>query len=128
MEMPMHIELHHVSLLVVDTVRALAFYTGILGLEVEPARPDLGYPGAWLRVGDRQIHLLELPNPDPVEGRPAHGGRDRHVAFLVDDLAVFTGRLDGAGIPYTMSKSGRRALFCRDPDGNACELIEGAKQ
>jgi hypothetical protein len=25
------------------------------------------------------IHLMELPNPDPLEGRPAHGGRDRHT-------------------------------------------------
>lgn len=24
------------------------------------------------------IHLMELPNPDPLEGRPQHGGRDRH--------------------------------------------------
>ena len=120
----MAIELHHASLVVADTARALDFYTGVLGLEVEPARPDLGYPGAWLRVGDRQIHLLELPNPDPTEGRPAHGGRDRHVAFLVDELSVYTDRLDAAAIPYTMSKSGRRALFCRDPDGNGIELIE----
>jgi glyoxylase I family protein len=33
-------------------------------------------------------------------------------------------RLDAAGIPYTRSRSGRRALFCRDPDANALEFIE----
>jgi len=27
-------------------------------------------------------------------------------------------------VPYTLSRSGRRALFCRDPDGNAIELVE----
>jgi len=32
--------------------------------------------------------------------------------------------LKKAGIVYTMSISGRRALFCRDPDGNAIEIIE----
>ena len=26
-----------------------------------------------------QIHLMQLPNPDPTTGRPAHGGRDRHT-------------------------------------------------
>ncbi|MGR9099900.1 MAG: VOC family protein, partial [Gammaproteobacteria bacterium] len=25
---------------------------------------------------------------------------------------------------YTLSKSGRQALFCRDPDGNALEILE----
>jgi glyoxylase I family protein len=115
---------HHVSLLVANTTRALDFYVGVLGLEIEPARPDLGFPGAWLRLGDGQIHLLELPNPDPVEGRPEHGGRDRHTALRVDDLPSLCARLDSAKIPYTLSRSGRPALFCRDPDGNAIELIE----
>ena len=116
--------LHHVSLLVADTERALGFYRDLLGLEPDPARPALGFPGAWLNIGGQQIHLLELPNPDPLEGRPAHGGRDRHVAMMVPDLDRLAKRLDAARIPYTLSRSGRRALFCRDPDANAVELIE----
>jgi glyoxylase I family protein len=117
-------ELHHASLLVADTGRALAFYRDLLGLSVDTSRPDLGYPGAWLQVGGRQMHLLELPNPDPVEGRPLHGGRDRHIALLVRNLDWLARRLDGAGVSYTLSRSGRRALFCRDPDGNALEFVE----
>lgn len=116
--------LHHVSLVVADTRESLAFYQSVLGLETDDARPNLGFPGAWLKVGGHQIHLLEVPNPDPVAGRPEHGGRDRHTAFSVEALAPYVARLQAAGIPYTMSKSGRKALFCRDPDGNACELIE----
>ena len=116
--------LHHVSLIVADTPRALQFYRDVLGLEVEDSRPDLGFPGAWLRLGDHQVHLLELDNPDPVAKRPAHGGRDRHTAIAVADLHPLVARLESADIPYTMSRSGRRALFCRDPDGNAWELIE----
>jgi glyoxylase I family protein len=113
----------HVSFLVADTSRALAFYHGVLGLLVTEDRPDLGFPGAWLQVGNQQIHLLELPNPDPVEGRPAHGGRDRHVAFHVTDLSQISTALEAAGVPYTQSRSGRRALFCRDPDRNGLEFI-----
>jgi glyoxylase I family protein len=114
----------HVSFLVADTSRALAFYHGVLGLPVTEDRPDLGFPGAWLQVGSQQIHLLELPNPDPVEGRPAHGGRDRHVAFHIADLSALETTLKAAGVQYTQSRSGRRALFCRDPDGNGLEFIE----
>ena len=115
--------IHHASLLVADTARALAFYRDLLGLAVIAERPDLGFPGAWLRVGAQQIHLLELPNPDPVTGRPDHGGRDRHLALHVQDLEALAGRLEGAGISYSRSRSGRAALFCRDPDANALEFI-----
>ena len=117
-------DLHHVSVIVADTSRALDFYNALLGLPVVPDRPDLGYPGAWLQLGDRQIHLLELPNPDPVGGRPDHGGRDRHLALTVDAIDPLAIALDAAKVAYTMSRSGRRALFCRDPDGNAVEVIE----
>lgn len=116
-------DLHHVSLIVADTARALAFYRDLLGLELAE-RPSLAFPGAWLRIGGRQIHLLELPNPDPVTGRPEHGGRDRHLALSVGALDPLVTALDQAGIPYTLSRSGRRALFCRDPDGNALEFVE----
>ncbi|MGB0712371.1 MAG: VOC family protein [Gammaproteobacteria bacterium] len=119
--------MHHASLVVSDTAKALAFYDGLLGLEVDVARPDLGYPGAWLNVpgpGAQQIHLLEVPNPDPVSGRPVHGGRDRHIAFHARDLDALEQGLEHAGIAFTRSRSGRRALFCRDPDGNGLEFIE----
>ena len=116
--------IHHASVIVQDTEQALAFYVGILGLEQALSRPDLGYPGAWLKVGDGQIHLLELPNPDPVTGRPKHGGRDRHLALAITDLSVLQASLERAGIGFTLSKSGRKALFCRDVDGNALEFIE----
>lgn len=76
--MPENVRIHHVSLIVADTERSVAFYRGLLGLIPDKQRPDLGYPGAWLWVGDQQIHLLELPNPDPSQGRPQHGGRDCH--------------------------------------------------
>lgn len=116
--------IHHVSLIVAETARSLAFYQGILGMRLLSNRPALSFEGAWLAVGDQQIHLLELPNPDPVQGRPVHGGRDRHLALEVTALAPLIGRLEAAGIAFTPSRSGRAAIFCRDPDGNALELIE----
>ncbi len=120
------ISIHHVSLIVKNTARSLEFYRDLLGLAPEPDRPDLGFPGAWLNLAGQQIHLLELPNPDPVNGRPEHGGRDRHLALSVSDLEEMEQRLQQHGIGYTKSRSGRQALFCRDPDGNAVELIQAA--
>lgn len=114
----------HCSLIVADTEKALVFYTEILGLQVDSSRPEMAYPGAWLQAGDSQIHLLEVPNPYSVDSRPQHGGRDFHVALRVSDLPQIIQLLEKAGVAYTTSKSGRTALFCRDYDGNAIELVE----
>jgi len=117
--------LQHVSFIIKDTQQSLHFYCELLDLKQNPLRPDLGYAGAWLDINtQQQIHLLELPNPDPIDNRPAHGGRDRHAAFMVDNLQLIIDKLNHARIAYTLSKSGRRALFCRDPDNNALEFIQ----
>jgi glyoxylase I family protein len=118
------VALNHVSLLVKDTARALEFYQGLLGLELEESRPQMSFPGAWLLVGAAQIHLLEIPAAMQPGDLPEHGGCDRHFALDVADLGVVVTVLEAADIPYTLSRSGRRALFCRDPDGNAVELVE----
>ncbi|MCX7098222.1 MAG: VOC family protein [Methylococcales bacterium] len=117
------VSLNHASLIVANAEQSLDFYCGILGLQ-QVERPDLGFPGVWLQLGTQQLHLLELDNPDPTTGRPHHGGRDRHVALNALALEPIQTALNQAGIPYTMSISGRRAMFCRDPDGNAVEIIE----
>jgi glyoxylase I family protein len=115
-------DIHHVAVLVADLERSLAFYRDLLGLAEDPARPDLGYPGAWLTIGRRQLHLMVLPDPEAGVERPEHGGRDRHIALTVDDIETLAGRLESAGVAVTRSRSGRAALFCRDPDGNALEF------
>lgn len=117
-------KLLHASLLVSDTQCSVAFYRDILDLTPNDNRPDLGYPGAWLDIGEQQIHLIELPNPDPVEGRPEHGGRDRHTALAVSNIEELQQRLELYNIAYTKSRSGRGAVFFRDPDGNAIECVE----
>ncbi len=124
--MKQFLSLHHGSVIVADTAVALEFYCGVLGLEQDRSRPDLGYPGAWLNIGESQIHLLELPNSDSTDNRPQHVGRDRHLACQVSDLDGIIARLEKANIAYTRSRSGRSAVFFRDPDGNGIELIEVA--
>lgn len=115
--------MHHASLIVSDTEASLRFYRDILDMP-QTERPNLGFPGAWLQLGAQQIHLLEVANPDPTTGRPEHGGRDRHVALSVPNIDPVRETLEQNGIVYTLSKSGRRALFFRDPDGNALEILE----
>jgi len=117
-------QIHHASFLVAELVRAERFYCDTLGLN-KVSRPDLGYPGLWLEINQsQQIHLMQLPNPDAGRQAPQHGGRDRHIAVHVQGLDELSRRLDELSWEYTLSRSGRKALFCRDPDGNALEFIQ----
>ena len=115
--------LDHVSVLVTNLTKSVYFYQQMLGLPLQD-RPNLGFDGAWLAVGENQsIHLLCLPSCEVQQTLPAHVGRDRHFALKVVSTEAIKQRLMTAGIPFTLSQSGRDALFCRDPDGNGVELV-----
>ncbi|MDO8351131.1 MAG: VOC family protein [Gallionella sp.] len=116
--------IHHTTFLASDLTRSRGFYEAILGLQPDLKRPDMSFDGIWYEVAaGQQIHLMLLHDPEAGLQRPAHGGRDRHVALTVSDFDGLMARLKQAGIAYTLSQSGRRALFCRDPDQNALEFI-----
>ena len=117
--------LHHSSLITSNLEKAKHFYVDVLGLPLDESRPDIGCDGLWFDMGaGQQIHLLSLPNPEAGIDRPEHGGRDRHVALLTDDLEAVVAKLEQHSVTYSRSKSGRAALFCRDPDDNAIEIIQ----
>lgn len=123
---PVYGGVQHCGILVKDTELSKAWFIEMFSWEDDThlRNPELPFKGAFLRFGADQIHLMELPNPDPMIGRPDHGGRDRHVALTVNNIELIKEKLEAKGHPYTMSKSGRRALFTRDLDMNAFEFIE----
>lgn len=114
----------HATILVADLNNARGYYEQILGFKPSSLRPEMSFDGVWYDFGPQQLHLMQLPNPEAGLQRPQNGGRDRHLAFAVDDLSALMSRLEQAGIKFNLSKSGRRALFCRDPDENALEFVE----
>lgn len=117
----------HATILVQDLDTARRFYEQVLGLTPSPARPEMSFSGVWYDLApQQQMHLMQLPNPEAGLQRPLNGGRDRHIAFAVDNLTSLADKLAGSGIAYNLSQTGRRALFCRDPDDNALEFIESA--
>lgn len=115
---------NHVSILVKNADLALTFYQDLLGLKAVE-RPDLGFFGYWLELGLGQtIHLMELENPYQNATKPKHGGRDVHFALQVDSVDGFLTVLKQKNIKFTVSKSGRKALFFWDIDNNVVELFE----
>jgi catechol 2,3-dioxygenase-like lactoylglutathione lyase family enzyme len=115
----------HATILVENLLKSRAFYEQVLGFTASPSRPPMNFDGVWYDLGpQQQLHLMQLPNPEAGLQRPENGGRDRHIALAVDDLSVLMQKLEGSGIKFNLSKTGRRAIFCRDPDDNALEFVE----
>jgi catechol 2,3-dioxygenase-like lactoylglutathione lyase family enzyme len=88
------------------------------------AERNLKFPGIWYQIGPYQIHLIvDVPRPVDVTNTEKLG-RNRHVAFGVEDLEQLKARLQAANYPCQLSASGRTALFTRDPDGNVLEFSQ----
>ena len=116
----------HVAIAVDDIDAARAFYCGIFGFEELP-RPDFGFPGMWLGVGELQLHFVETDVlPSPGKGFP-------HFALYVptDEFQSTVDALRAAGVallgePSSRVDFGRTVLaaFVRDPAGNVIELTD----
>ncbi|NKQ53635.1 lactoylglutathione lyase [Amycolatopsis sp. K13G38] len=109
--------IHHVAITVRDLGEAVEFYTRVLGFGLRTDRPQGFGPGAWLDVGDQQVHL--------IAGTPPQA-RGQHFAVLVDDLDATVGQLRAAGTQVSdpAPVGTARQSFLSDPSGNAIELHE----
>jgi glyoxylase I family protein len=117
----------HVAIDVDDLAVATAFYCGIFGFR-ELRRPDFGFPGAWLTVGELQLHLAVVEDRRP----PAPGFP--HFALYVPtaEFAATVEALRGAGVEFLGEPASRVDFgtttvwqaFVRDPSGNVIELTD----
>jgi len=99
--------------------RARDFYSGVFGLIEVPKPPNLAVRGgAWFENGALKLHLgVEQ------DFRPA---KKAHPALLVENLASFQQRLEGAGIEIIKDEplEGFDRIHVSDPFGNRIELLE----
>lgn len=109
-------KVHHISLNVSDAARDTKFYTAVLGFQVIP-RPDMGFKGAWLAMGDQQLHLLEVAEFEAPKGQ--------HFAFGVADIQAARAHLIAQGVqvsePSALADVCWQCFF-KDPSGNLLEL------
>lgn len=65
-------------------------------------RTELPFRAAWLFLGNERIHLREVPrevpNPDPVNGRPVHGDFERRACINCRDVEALGMTLHNAGM------------------------------
>ena len=121
--------LDHIVLNVADIERALAFYTGPLGLPAERVEAwrsgKVRFPS--LRINESTIIDLVAAAPDAAGTR----ANLAHFCLVTDstDLDAATRQLTAAGIPIEQGpavRSGARgnaqSIYFRDPDDNLIEL------
>ena len=94
---PRHEPLHHHGR--ETAAKTLAFYCGLLGLK-EGARPDLGFPGAWLYPAEGGAAVLHIYWDRPMPA--TRTGVIDHMAFTSSDLKAVKARFDESGTKYDL--------------------------
>ena len=115
--------LDHINIDTSKPDETVAFYEQILGLENRPQdRPDFGFPGAWLFLGDDAVVHLNFIDDD---GRSDNRNSFNHIAFAGSDFAGLCRLLDEHGLPYKTSERAEISLsqvFVTDPNGVKVEI------
>lgn len=107
----------HVNIRTANLDNMVAWYGDVLGL-FPGLRPDFGFPGAWLYLGDLAVvHLVATQN------QPQAGGDVtlEHAAFRATDMSGFLAKLKDRGIPYRLARLDdvqTVQVNIHDPDGN----------
>ena len=122
---PARTTIGHTHLKVADLERALAFWQGVLGFELQQR---MGAQAAFLSAGGYHHHI-GLNTWESAGGSPPAPGTTGlyHVAILYPtrrDLAVAVRRVLDTGVPLQgASDHGvSEAIYLADPDGNGVEL------
>jgi len=119
------VNIGHVHLKVADLDRALNFYCGVLGFELQQR---LGDEAAFVSAGGYHHHIgLNTWHSKGASPPPPHSTGLFHIAIRYPDrraLADALRRLSAAGISLSgASDHGvSEALYLNDPDGNGVEL------
>jgi catechol 2,3-dioxygenase-like lactoylglutathione lyase family enzyme len=121
------VALSHVNVTVPAHLEAAAktFYQTVLGLkEIPKPAGTRQNVGAWYELGGVQLHLS-------VEEKVTNAASDRHVCYVVADLAVAERYMRDCGtqiIPDPRPIAGVKRFYVRDPGGNLIEITEASKQ
>lgn len=87
--------LDHVNIRTADPDAMADWYERVLGLK-RGWRPDFGFPGHWLYLGDHPV--VHLVHSDDAPGRTPLSLE--HFAFRAKGMGAFVARLEELEIPY----------------------------
>ena len=121
--------IHHVTLLVTDLDRSLAFYRNVLGMRLVKQTVNEDDRSARHFIfghADGQPLITCLEYPDLDEGRVGRGST-HHFALSVEseaELNAWRQYLEEKGIPTTevLEREDSKSIYLRDPDGHIVEI------
>ena len=126
-------KLEHYLVVSEQLERTKDFYCDILGLVVGD-RPDLGFAGYWLYLGNVAcLHLADRASyasykarvGTPVPRQTADTGAIDHIAFNASGFDATIELLESRGLDYRrndIDDIGLRQLFVQDPNSITLEL------
>ena len=106
----------HVNVKTARLDEMVHWYADVLGMHAG-ARPDFGFPGAWLYLGEQALVHLVGKSEAPKSIEP----RIEHFAFRASGLAAFLARMEQRGVPVRLAEVpgfGILQVNIHDPDGN----------
>jgi catechol 2,3-dioxygenase-like lactoylglutathione lyase family enzyme len=126
-------ELNHYLLVAKNLERTRKFYEEVLGMELAE-RPDFGFPGYWLKIGDDICVHLASQDPNDTRdtfllkkhprGTTGSGSVD-HIAFLAKDANEVRDRIQKHKVPMhfrSFPDAKLFQIFLKDPDDVTIEL------
>ena len=125
--------LNHYLIVSKNLERTKKFYEDVLGMELAD-RPDFGFPGYWLKIGDEICVHLASQKPNKTRdkyllkkhprGTNGSGSVD-HIAFLAKNPLEVRKRIQRSGVAMQVRSFPDAKLFqifLKDPDDVTIEL------
>jgi len=128
-------QLNHFLLVAKNLEKTKKFYQDVLGMELAE-RPDFGFPGYWLKLGEDICVHLASQEPNEIRDRfllkkhpkgTSGSGSVDHIAFLARDANEVRSRIQANNVEmhfrsFPDAKPPLFQIFLKDPDDVTIEL------
>ena len=133
----MSLKIRHIGIIVNDLANARYFYKDLLGFEEVSSKIEKNdeilqkvvgfkpYDIEWVKLKCDSKTLLELIKFNDPEFKPNSGMQ--HIAITVNNIQKVYETLKKANVKFAsepLKKDGVKLCFCRDFEGNLCEIVE----
>ncbi|BAK34255.1 hypothetical protein MLP_12410 [Microlunatus phosphovorus NM-1] len=127
--------LHHAAFVVSDLDRTRDFYLAVLGFEEIHRPTNFVFRGAYFRLGEAEIHVVEEKTPGRLRDNAPHWEPDElqtglvhHVAIMVGSFEPYLAALRARGLErvggFRVRDDFIEQVYIADPDGNVIELLQ----
>jgi len=129
--------LNHVNMVVKDVEASKRFYCEVLGMEDVPRHPSFTFPGAWLRSGSAELHLIQESVATHAPGDLSYAvaattdkdlAFSRHFSLVIDDTDALVKQLQAHDVDIAFGPverlGGLVQTYCYDLDGHLIEFTQ----